>query len=167
MNLRGIIPPRKGGAITRALAGDRDPFAQLQPQMNSVFEDFFSRSSFDPWGDATREFLPRVDVSETNEELRITADLPGHDEKDVEITVTNNMLTVKGEKKVQKEADEGEYYHSGRSYDYFERNHRAAAGDRCRQRQGEVQESRFESDDSQEAGSAELTGKDRVDRRLT
>ena len=44
--------------------------------MNSVFEDFFGRSSSDLWGDATEEFLPRVDVSETGKEMRITAELP-------------------------------------------------------------------------------------------
>jgi hypothetical protein len=42
--------------------GDGDPFAQLQRRMNSVFEDFFGRSSSDLWGDAAGEFLPRVDV---------------------------------------------------------------------------------------------------------
>jgi HSP20 family protein len=58
-----------------------------------------------------------VDVSETGKEVRITAELPGLDEKDVEVTVTNNMLTIKGE----KEEEEGDYYHSERSYGYFDR----------------------------------------------
>jgi HSP20 family protein len=71
--------------------------------MNSVFEDFFGRSSSDLWGAAAGEFLPRVDVSETGKEVRITAELPGLDEKDLEVTVTNSMLTIKGEKKVEKE----------------------------------------------------------------
>jgi hypothetical protein len=44
--------------------------------MNSVFEDFFGHSSSDLWGDAAGEFLPRVDVSETGKEVRITAELP-------------------------------------------------------------------------------------------
>ena len=44
--------------------------------MNSVFEDFFGHSSSDLWGDAPGEFLPRVDVSETGKEVRITAELP-------------------------------------------------------------------------------------------
>ena len=48
----------------------------LQRRMNSVFEDFFGRSSSDLWGDVTKEFLPRVDVSETGKEMRITAELP-------------------------------------------------------------------------------------------
>jgi hypothetical protein len=44
--------------------------------MNSVFEDFFGHSSSDLWGDGAGEFLPRVDVSETAKEVRITAELP-------------------------------------------------------------------------------------------
>src|SRR5258708_14977086 len=119
MNLQGIIPWKKEERSLTRGRGDGDPFAQLQRRMNSVFEDFFGPSSSDLWGDDAGEFLPRVDVSETGKEVRITADLPGLDEKDVEVTVTNNMLTIKGEKKVEKE--EGDYYHSERSYGYFDR----------------------------------------------
>jgi HSP20 family molecular chaperone IbpA len=89
--------------------------------MNSVFEDFFGRSSSDLWGDATKEFLPRVDVSETGKEMRITAELPGLDEQDVEVMVTSDMLTIKGEKKVEKEEEEGDYCYSERNYGRFER----------------------------------------------
>jgi HSP20 family protein len=118
MNLQSIIPWKKEERSLARGRGDGDPFAQLQRRMNSVFEDFFGRSSSDLWGDDAGEFLPRVDVSETGKEVRITAELPGLDEKDVEVTVTNNMLTIKGERKVEKE--EGDYYHSERSYGYFD-----------------------------------------------
>jgi HSP20 family protein len=99
--------------------------------MNSVFEDFFGRSSSDLWG-STEEFLPRVDVSDTGKEMRISAELSGLDEKDVEVAVTSNMLTIKGEKKVEKEEEEGDYYYSERNYGHFERTIAAAAGDRHR-----------------------------------
>jgi HSP20 family protein len=121
MNLQSIIPWKKEERSLARGRGDSDPFAQLQRRMNSVFEDFFGRSSSDLWGDAAGEFLPRVAVSETGKEVRITAELPGLDEQDVEVTVTNNMLTIKGEKKVEKEEEEGDYYHSERSYGYFDR----------------------------------------------
>jgi HSP20 family protein len=117
MNLQSIIPWKKEERSLARGRGDGDPFGQLQRRMNSVFEDFFGRSPSDLWGDAAGEFLPRVDVSETGKEVRITAELPGLDEKDVEVTVTNNMLTIKGE----KEEEEGDYYHSERSYGYFDR----------------------------------------------
>ena len=122
MNLQSIIPWKKEERSLARGRGDGDPFAQLQRRMNSVFEDFFGRSSSsDLWGDDAGEFLPRVDVSETGKEVRITADLPGLDEKDVEVTVTNNMLTIKGEKKVEKEEEDGDYYYSERNYGHFER----------------------------------------------
>src|ERR1700716_3894736 len=98
MKLQSIIPWKKEERSLARGRGDGDPFAQLQRRMNSVFEDFFGRSSSDLWGAAAGEFLPRV-----------------------EVTVTNNMLTIKGEKKVEKEEEEGDYYHSERSYGYFDR----------------------------------------------
>src|SRR5258707_10287364 len=117
MKLQSIIPWKKEERSLTRGRSDGDPFAQLQRRMNSVFEDFFGRSSSDLWGDAAGEFLPRVDVSETGKEVRITAELPGLDEKDVEVTVTNNMLTIKGEKKVGKEKNEGNDYTSSRNLD--------------------------------------------------
>src|SRR5260221_3040084 len=117
MNLQSIIPWKKEERLLARGRGDGDPFAQLQRRMNSVFEDFLSRSSSDLWGDAAGEFLPRVDVSETGQEMRITAELPGLDEKAMQVAVTSNILTIKGEKKVEEE--EGDYYHSERSYGYF------------------------------------------------
>src|ERR1700760_566153 len=120
MNLQNTISwKKKERSLARGRGNGDDPFAQLQRRMNSVFEDFFGCSSSDLWGDATVEFLPRVDVTETGKEVRITAELPGLDEKDVEVTMTSNMLTIKGEKKVEKE--EGDYYYSERHYGHFER----------------------------------------------
>ena len=122
MNLQSTIPWKKEErSLARGHGNSDDPFAQLQRRMNSVFEDFFGRSSSDLWGDATVEFLPLVDVTETGKEVRITAELPGLDEKDVEVTVTSNMLTIKGEKKVEKEEEEGDYHYSERRYGHFER----------------------------------------------
>ena len=111
----------KRKAITCARAWRRRSVRPLQWRTKNLFEDFFGRSSSDLWGDDAGEFLPRVDVSETGKEVRITAELPGLDQKDVEVTVTNNMLRIKGEKKVEKEEEEGDYYHSERSYGYFDR----------------------------------------------
>jgi hypothetical protein len=76
------------------------------------------------------------------------------------------MLTIKGENKVEKEEEEGDYYYSERNYGHFRAYHRPAAGDRLRQRQGKVQERRSENDDSEEAGSTELAKKNRADRKL-
>jgi HSP20 family protein len=98
MNLKSIIPWKKEERSLACGRGDGDPFVQLQRRMNSVFEDFFSRSPSDLWNNGAGEFLPRADVSETGKEVRITVELPGLDEKDVEVTMTNNMLVIKSER---------------------------------------------------------------------
>jgi HSP20 family protein len=79
------------------------------------------RPGADLRGGDTEAFQPRLDLSETDKEVCIAAELLGLDEKDEEITVTDNILTIKGERKVEKEEEEGDYYHSERSYGYFDR----------------------------------------------
>ena len=121
MNLKSILPWKNDKRSLARWTGDGDPLTQLQRRMNSLFDDFFSRSSRDLWGGNTGAFQPRTDVSETDKEVRITTELPGLHEKDLEVMVDNNRLTIKGEKKTEKEEQEGQYYHSERSYGYFDR----------------------------------------------
>jgi HSP20 family protein len=121
MNVKSIVPWNKEKRSLARWPEDGDPFTQLQRRINSLFDDLFSGSSLDLLGGNTGAFQPRIDVSETDKEVRINAELPGLDEKDVEVTMTDNMLTIKGEKKDEKEEEEGDYYHSERSYGYFDR----------------------------------------------
>lgn len=121
MNLNSIIPWRKDDRQMDRRREDGDPFAALQRRMNSLFDDFFGYSSSDWWG-TNGSFAPRLEVSETGKEIRISAELPGLDEKDVEVTFNGNMLTIKGEKKEEQEEEKGNYWHSERSYGYFERS---------------------------------------------
>lgn len=121
MNLKSIIPWNNEKRSLARWPEDSNPFTQLQRRMNNLFDDFFSRSSLDLSGGNTGAFQPRIDVSETDKEVRITAELPGLDEKDVEVRVAKNKLTIKGEKKVEKEEEDGDYYHSECSYGYFDR----------------------------------------------
>ena len=108
-------------AISRALDWGGRPFDPAATADEQSFDDFFSRSSRDLWGGNTGAFQPLTDVSETDKEVRITAELPGLHEKDVEVMVDNNRLIIKGEKKAEKEEQDGQYYHSERSYGYFDR----------------------------------------------
>lgn len=121
MNLKSIIPWNNEKRSLARWPEDSNPFTQLQRRMNNLFDDFFGRSSLDLSGGNTGAFQPRIDVSETDKEVRITAELPGLDEKDVEVRVAKNKLTIKGEKKVEKEEEDGDYYHSECSYGYFDR----------------------------------------------
>jgi HSP20 family protein len=85
--------------------------------MNRLFDDVFR--AFDDsrlWGGA----WPRVDVDETDKEYRVTAELPGLEERDVEVLLQEGILTVRGEKKLETEAQNRSY--SERFHGHFERH---------------------------------------------
>ena len=84
-------------------AGD-NPMDSLQRDLNRVFEDFWGR--FDnPFGGGLTAGGPRTDISETDEAMLVSVDLPGLDDKDVEVNVTDDMLTIRGEREEKAEKD--------------------------------------------------------------
>ena len=77
-------------------------------EMDSLFESFFGEERGN--GQAMKAWAPRVDVEETEKEIVVKADLPGVDAKDIDIEVVDNVLTVRGEKKEQKEEKKKNYH---------------------------------------------------------
>jgi HSP20 family protein len=69
----------------------------------------------------TGEFMPRVDVRETDEAIQVTAELPGMDEKDIDISLSHEALTLKGEKKEESEEKNKDHFHVERRYGSFQR----------------------------------------------
>ena len=67
-------------------------------------------------------FAPQVDVTETDKEIKVCAEIPGVDAKDVDVTVEDDMLTIKGEKKYEREENEKGQYRMERSYGSFKRS---------------------------------------------
>ena len=102
------------------------PLATLQRQMNRLFDDFFGDlgdlSPFRGLGRDVDGFVPRMDIAETDKDITITAELAGIDDKDAEISIHNDVLTIQGEKKTEHEEKEGERYLSERSYGSFSRS---------------------------------------------
>jgi HSP20 family protein len=100
-----------------------EPFGSLRRDMERLFEDF-SRDV--GWGVPAAAggggTAPRIDVSETEGEIRIEAELPGVEEKDVEVVLSNGRLTIKGEKKQEKEEKKKDYHLVERSYGSFARS---------------------------------------------
>ena len=89
--------------------------------LNPLSADFFGNSFID-FRPLKQDRFPKVDISETKDNFLITADLPGIDEKNVNITLDDGMLTIKGEKKTDTEDKQGEFYSRERSYGAFQRS---------------------------------------------
>ncbi|QHP66256.1 Hsp20/alpha crystallin family protein [Bradyrhizobium sp. LCT2] len=108
------------------------PFEALRKEVDRLFEDFgtddFWRRPFHSLAGFERNWAqklvstPAVDVTESDKAYEITAELPGMDEKDIEVNVANDGLTIKGEKKFEREEKQKDYYVSERRYGSFERH---------------------------------------------
>jgi HSP20 family protein len=99
-----------------------EPFALLRYDMDTMFNDFFRGFDIEPmWSGPISSFSPNVDITESDKEIKVTAELPGIDEKDIDLTLNKDSLTIKGEKKEEKENKDGDFYHMERSYGSFSR----------------------------------------------
>lgn len=99
-----------------------NPLVSLRSRMDNLFDEFFQGFPGMSLSKETSEFLPRIDVSETEKELHVNAELPGMSEKDIEVTLENNALTLKGEKKHEQEHKDKHYHHIERRYGSFYRS---------------------------------------------
>ncbi|HLH11284.1 MAG TPA: Hsp20/alpha crystallin family protein [Methylovirgula sp.] len=125
MNIRSLIPVgRERSNVPASLA----PFASLQHEIDRLFDDF-GRNFFDfgrsfPGLPSLRsaDFVPRMNVSETDKMIEISAELPGLEEKDVDINFADDMLTIRGERKEEKEEKDKDYKIFERSYGAFARS---------------------------------------------
>jgi HSP20 family protein len=92
----------------------------LQDQVNRLFEDTLTRGRSGQADLAT--WAPAVDIYETESELVVKADLPDLQEKDIDVRVENNTLTIRGERKFEKEVNEDNYLRVERAYGSFMRS---------------------------------------------
>jgi HSP20 family protein len=120
MNVRDLVPWSRGDRerSPAARSDSMTPVASLHRQVNRLFDDLF-RGADDSglWGG--RAVWPSVDVDESEKEYRVTAELPGLEERDVEVLLQDGLLTVRGEKRLETEARNRSY--SERFYGRFER----------------------------------------------
>lgn len=108
---------------------EMSPIAQFHQDIDRMFDRFFRGFGF-PVGSFGREVAPlsqtewlkpTLDIAANDKEYAITVELPGVDEKDVELELTDETLVIKGEKKQEKEKKEQNYYRMERSYGSFQR----------------------------------------------
>lgn len=98
-----------------------NPATTFQRALNNLFDDFFSGFEVSPFEEKFGSFNPKVDMTEDEKEIKITAELPGLEEKDIEVNLSRDILTIKGEKTQEKEEKGKETYYSERSYGSFTR----------------------------------------------
>ncbi len=127
------VKTEKAAAPAAPKAGQWAPFDSLRREIDRLFDEFRpfgwhlpnTHSIFDidlPKQRGAWAVAPAMDLVEKDKEYEITAELPGIDEKNVEIKLTNNTLTIKGEKEEAKEDKQKDYYLSERRYGSFQRS---------------------------------------------
>lgn len=93
------------------------PFGALQQEIDRVFDNFTT------WrGGDGLSFTPTMEVTETDRAIEVSTELPGIDEKDVDISIANDVPTIRGEKKAEKEEKDKSYRLVERTYGAFERS---------------------------------------------
>ena len=119
MAIKDLIPRSWGRRMT-PIFDDPNPIAALQRQMNGLMEEFVSGFGFEPG--TISAFNPRINVSEDKEKIYVSAELPGLSDKDVEVTLTKDSLSIRGEKREEFEEHEGRSrYRAERTYGCFQR----------------------------------------------
>lgn len=113
--------PRNWGL---SLLNRRDPWGDMQSSMNHMMERFQNMwpESWDKeWARDMPSFTPSINVKDTGSEIRVSAELPGMTDKDIEIFLDRDFLTIQGEKKLEKEEKSDNRYYMECKYGNFRR----------------------------------------------
>ncbi|MEN6482852.1 MAG: Hsp20/alpha crystallin family protein [Anaerolineaceae bacterium] len=120
MAINDLIPWKKENNKNLYQRNESDILSEFQSEINRVFDTFFndSLSVFSPpmWSGVERPYMVNVDISETDEEITVTAEMPGMEEKDIDLTFANGILTIHGTKSAEKESKDRTYHQIERSY---------------------------------------------------
>jgi HSP20 family protein len=123
----------------------RDPMSQF---FEESFWDPFERLRVNPfhlleWQSPVSQYVPGVDMAETDKEIQVIADVPGYDPKDIEVTLENSVLTIKGRMEEDKEEKGKKWYHRQcASGNFFQQFHLPAgldeSGVKCKVKHGKL-----------------------------
>jgi HSP20 family protein len=119
MAMRDLIPWNREQSTSPALWRDNEwsPVSSFRREMDRLFDDFFRTPTFGSFGSTMSTAWPSLDVQDRDNEVLVTAEVPGMTDKDIELFVDNGMLTIRGEKKGEK----NERGYSERFFGHFER----------------------------------------------
>jgi HSP20 family protein len=121
MAIRDLIPWNdRGRDINVRRSDDGNPFLALHREINRLFDDAFRSFDVAPFGNVDRQIgWPNIEVSQTDKDVKVTAELPGLEDKDVQVELSNGVLAISGEKKTETEDKDRQY--SERYFGRFER----------------------------------------------
>lgn len=122
MTPKSTMAVRSGGLIERDLEA---PFHSLDHEINRLFGEVFlhgrlrNQQQLPLNTDQQGPFMPSIDVSETDSEMRISADLPGVKRSDIDVTLVDDILTIRAEKTLEKKGEKQNFHVLERSYGTF------------------------------------------------
>ena len=123
MAIRDLIPWNRAREVSVRRSEETNTFLTLHREMNRLFDDVFRGFDLAPFGNdrfSDRAMgWPNIEVSETDKEVQVTAELPGLEQKDIDLELTNGVLAIRGEKKT--ETEDKDRLFSERYYGRFER----------------------------------------------
>ncbi len=124
MSITNLIPWKREKKVP-VQRESAQPIDVFQHDMNRLFDEFFGRSfglAPEWFGESAGSFNPSVDIVETDKDIQVSAELPGMTEKDIEVTLSGDVLTISGEKKEEREEKDKNYHRIERSYGAFHRS---------------------------------------------
>jgi HSP20 family protein len=125
--VKNLIPWKKKNHEVEVLSPNDDPTFNLTRGLTEMVNEMF-RPFEHRWphpllrSHSGMRLMPKIDLEETDTEVTVTADLPGLDEKDIQITLDDSFLTLRGERKEEREKKGKNYHHVERSYGAFHRS---------------------------------------------
>lgn len=121
MSFRDLIPWYGGRKNLQEKMGEQ-PFYGLQREIDNLFDRFdWFPTRFGEYEERFGSFTPKINIKENKKNIEVSAELPGMDENDIDVTLSDNTLTIKGEKKSEVEDKREDYYRIERSYGSFYR----------------------------------------------
>jgi HSP20 family protein len=122
VDFKALVPWKNNRAQSPAPREDYfDPFVTFRREMDRMFDHFFDGFPGRA-GNGSGAIAPAIDLDETDKEMVITAELPGVTDKDIEVSLTGDVLTIRGEKKTETEEKKGGAYYTERRYGSFARS---------------------------------------------
>jgi HSP20 family protein len=125
MDFKSLIPWREKSQTPANQEDFFDPMVTFRREVDRMFDDFlngFGRSTLRSMANGWQGVTPVIDVAETEKDMVITAELPGVSEREVEVTLAGDILTIKGEKKAEQEQKNGDATYVERRFGSFSRS---------------------------------------------